>query len=500
MSLITTSAQMKEIENRAVDEYSLTYLLMMESAGEAVYNEIEKRYGNVAGKSFLVLCGSGNNGGDGLVTARHLHYNRAVVKVYLPSGEQNLNENCKRIVSRLPKGSFTTDISGDELDGYDFIIDAIYGTGFHGTLDDSLNNIFAKANLSNAVKIAVDLVSGTVCDSGQTGGNCIKCDITVTFCLPKLCHFLFPAAAYKGELVICDIGIPEKAVLAQNIKTEIVTSGHVDKVMPKRSRNTHKGDYGKLLSICGSKYMTGAAALSSSGALKSGVGILNLMVPDEILSIMQTKLTEPVFDSFDGLNIEEKLVPAVGKNDAVLFGCGCGESDTTLKILKMLLISKLPIVLDADALNIAAKNKISFNRKPKTVITPHTIEFSRLSGLSPEQIESDRINAAARYSEKENVITVLKGAYTIIAEPFGRVFINPFGNAGMATGGSGDVLSGIIASFIAQGIDAFDAAVLGVYFHSLAGDAAALKISQYGMTPTDLLNELPLLFKKYDGA
>lgn len=496
---IVTAAQMKSIEKRAAEHFQISEATMMENAGEALFNEIEKRFDSLYEKRVLVLCGSGNNGGDGLVAARYLINRRALVKVLMVNGT-HLNDICKKMLDRLPQGIIETELPDEQLDSFDLVIDAVYGTGFHGTLHSDLSALFQKLNKTTAFKIAVDLVSGSVCDSGQTGGTLLHCELTVTFALPKLCHFLFPAAGYRGELIVCDIGIPAAAIEEDQIKTEYTSEQLTKTFLPKRKRDSHKGDYGKLLCICGSRYMTGAAALSTEAAVRSGAGIVQLMVPDEILDILQIKLTEPVFASYNQGSVQGNLMRALEKKDAVLFGCGCSDNNTTLYILKELLLSSLPLVLDADALNLASNHKIPLKRSEPVIVTPHVMEFSRLTGLSIDEIESDRIKVAASYSAKENVITVLKGAYTIIAEPFGRVFLNPYGNAGMAKGGSGDVLAGVIASFLAQGIEPFTAAIAGVYLHSKAGDNAAEKLSQYGMIPSDILNELPLLLKNFDGA
>ncbi len=492
---IASKEQMLEIEKRAMQKTNTPVSYLMENAGSAICDASEKTAGGVLGKSIIILCGNGKNGGDGFTAARKLYNKGAFVKALMLCEYEKLSEITKIMCDKLPKGIAVNEITAQQILGADIIIDAVFGTGYHGNLDNRYEELFSIVNSSKAIKIAVDIPSSIECNTGVVCGKCIKCDYTVTFTLPKPCHYLFPGANYCGKIIVADISITDDVIEAQKLDMFLSDMSDIAQKIPSRYRDSHKGSYGRLLEICGSKYMTGAAYFCASSALKSGVGLLNMLLPEEILPIMQTKLSEPVFCSYKENNVKEKLEEQLEKSNACVFGCGSGVSKISLDILKLLLESDKPLVLDADALNTAAQNNISLKRSRAAVITPHIAEFSRLTGLSIEEIEKDKIKAVRDFCQKENVITVLKGAYTIIAEPFGRVYINSLGNAGMAKGGSGDVLAGIIASLLAQGADEFDSALCGVYIHSASGDSAAEKLSQYSMTPTDIINELPLIFK-----
>ncbi|MBE6903526.1 MAG: NAD(P)H-hydrate dehydratase [Ruminococcaceae bacterium] len=492
---IATKEQMLEIEKKAIEKANTSVSYLMESAGNAICREVENAVGNVSGKKIIILCGNGKNGGDGFSAARQLFYKGAYTKALFFGEAENLPEVTKSVYERLPKDVAAKEISYRHIEEADIIIDAVFGTGFHGALERAFEELFAAVNNSKAVKFAVDIPSGIECNTGVLGGKCIKCDYTITFALPKPCHYLFPAADYCGKIIVADISIPQEIIDLQKLDIFLSDMPDIVERIPSRKRNTHKGDYGRLLEICGSEYMTGAAYFCANGALKSGVGLLNMLLPEKILPVMQIKVSEAVFSSYTNENIKEKLEQQLEKSNACVFGCGSGQAKTSLEILEYLLKSDIPLVLDADALNVASLNKISLKRSKATVITPHMAEFSRLTGLSIEEIEKDKIGIVREFCQKENVITVLKGAYTIIAEPNGQVCINYLGNSGMAKGGSGDVLAGIIASLLAQGLDGFDSALCAAYIHSAAGDSAAQKLSQYSMTPTDIINELPLIFK-----
>lgn len=506
---LVSSAQMRAIDDYAISDMGISSLTLMENAGNAVFEEIVKKTGNVESKKCIVLCGTGNNGGDGFVISRLLSENGAAVTAILMGSKDNLKTDAFNEYNKLTDKNiiefFAKDNKIKEVDfDCDIIVDAVYGTGFNGELSLELSEFFSFINNINAFKVAVDLPSGVNCDNGQVSGECIKADMTVTFCLPKLCHFIYPAADYCGRIIVKDIGIPQKAVASQDIKAFLITDTYIDANLTKRRKNSHKGTYGKVLAVCGSKNMTGAAYFAASSAIKTGAGLVTLCVPDSILKVMQVKLNEPIFlsypDCYDKDFTDNLLDEALNKNDVCLFGCGSGVNYISEMILEKLLTSEKPLVLDADALNILSKNPQLFdNIKIETVLTPHLAEFSRLSGLSIDEINSDKISAVLGFSNKYNVITVLKGAYTIIAVPDGRIYINTTGNPGLSKGGSGDVLSGMIASFIAQKLNPLAAAICAVFLHGKAADIAAKRISEYGMTPTDLLTELPLLFNKYNG-
>ncbi|MCK9479908.1 MAG: NAD(P)H-hydrate dehydratase [Firmicutes bacterium] len=494
---IATAAQMKKIDELTINDYGIPGIALMENAGRAV-----AEHSATHGKSFCVVCGKGNNGGDGFVAARHLHNSGATVTILLMCDPEELSGNAFINFSAAKKIGIKIKNGFDEADlaGCDVVIDALLGIGAVGAPRGKVKSAIDAINRSGKYVISVDIPSGMNPDSGVVEGGCVRANSTLTFGLFKWGLLLYPAAEYAGEVTLCNISFAEPAIQRQNI-TAFVTE---NACLTKRFKNSHKGTYGKVFAICGSINYTGAAYLSSLAALKSGCGVVTLGAADCISDIMACKLNEAIIIPLKSSNgmLSYGCIDALGKElkkaDAILCGCGLGRSDDLEKIVSHIIeTSQAPLILDADGINAIADNKSILKRKKcKLAITPHIGEMSRLTGISPLEIQNNAVAVAKNFACEYNVITVLKGANSIVALPNGDIHLNTGGNSGMATAGSGDVLAGIIASFAAQGLALSQAAISGVYIHALSGDCAAEQFGQHGMLASDILNSIPFTLKK----
>jgi len=504
---VLNCAQSRALEKSAV-EAGIGYLQLMENAGASAVRFLSKKF-NLAQKHVVVLCGKGNNGGDGYVAARYLSELGALVVAVLVEGPP-ATDISKIMYSRMSSASVKALNYDDNMDAIlpvlttaDYIIDAIYGTGFHGAVSQKLSPVFNAVKQTSAVLVSLDMPSGANCDSGAVEGNCIRADYTITFSTLKYGHFIQPAQNFCGQVVVAPIGIDAKLIAGQDSVLTVTEPDEVKAMFNPRNPESNKGDYGRLLCVCGSEGMAGAAVMSARAAIRCGAGIVNVALPRSIYGIVASHAVEPVFTLLDLCNNGEleptsntALLTALSKASACLIGCGLGKSEAaTAMLFDMLANARIPLIIDADGINILAEN---INRL-KTVIvpvvlTPHPGEMARLMKTTVQDVQSHRLEYARRFAMEYNVILVLKGAGTVIAEPNGMLHLNMTGNAGMAKGGSGDVLAGMVASFIAQGIEPAKAAAGAVYFHGAAGDRCAKEFSQCAMLPTDIIDMLPKLF------
>ena len=501
MLKILTAAEIRGLEECAV-ESGVSMEKLMENAGTACAEFIlEKK--DVEGKKAVILCGKGNNGGDGFVIARVLAKAGAAVTVVLMQGapatelsKQAYDKLHRGISIILPKDAF------EAVDQADLIVDAVFGFGFTGRLPHYMNKLFETANSAKAMRVAVDIPSGAVCDTGAVEGVCFRADWTVTFTAMKPASVVYPAAAYCGRTVVRQVGIrPEHLEMLPAVMHTV----RMKSLMPlfsKRDPEGHKGDYGRLLMICGSIGMAGACIMAAKAALRSGVGLLNVAVPHALYPILAPALPEAVFTLYDtDESMEQRIGEVLALADACVVGCGLGTAPYAKRLVHTVLKqASCPLVLDADALNILseAPEKLLEAKKP-VIITPHPGEMSRLTGKKVWEIREDRIGTAKYFASKYKVYTVLKGAGTVTASPDGEVRINTTGNPGMAKGGSGDVLAGMVGSLLAQGKEAFTAAFAAVCLHGAAGDRCADRLSQHAMLPTDLIEALPAVFRELEG-
>jgi NAD(P)H-hydrate epimerase len=382
-------------------------------------------------------------------------------------------------------------------------VDAIFGTGLSKDIKGSLAQTIDLLNASGVPVISVDIPSGVSSDNGKVMGTAVSAKATVTFGAPKRGHFLHPGAEYAGELFVEDIGFPEE--FFNDIKCNLLEREEMAALLPSRPRYSHKGQYGHVLIVAGSRGKTGAAFMAAKACLMSGAGLVTLGVPESLMEVFQTRVTEemclPLPDSGDGTLSSKAIDPIMGflenSADALAIGPGIGVSNETKALVQKLAATvKVPTIMDADALNCLDK-KPGAPKKAKAplVLTPHPGEFAHMSGLKIEDVETNRIEAAIAFSRKSGAILVLKGVPTVVAEPDGEIFINTTGNPSMAKAGTGDVLTGMVASFIGQGLSPLDAARLGVYVHGMAGDLAASEFGLHSVLASDIIGAIPEAFK-----
>jgi len=512
---ILTAGQMRQIEDECA-KIGLTTDVLMENAGKAVAEEIKNILGNVERKRILVLIGPGNNGGDGLVAARHLHDSGAEVTVYLCAQRLEDDANLRLVKER---GIICVDAAEDEglnkldevLSSANAVVDALLGTGptrpFRGLLLTVLDKVGrAKKKRPKLRLIAVDLPSGLNADNGSVDPATLHVDNTITLGFSKPGLLRFPGAARTGKISVVDIGIP--SYMAEDITTEYISSEWASSVLPERPIDANKGTFGRVLVIGGSSNYIGAPYLACSGAIRVGAGLVTLATASSLQPILASKLTEvtylPLPESRPGTISSEaaKLIhQQLDQYNVVVLGCGLGQSQSAISLVRsMLLKSKavLPaLVLDADALNILAQIPKWWQQLTiDAILTPHPGEMARLANMTVDGVQSDRSGIARKMADQWHKTIVLKGAYTIIVAPQGQSKISPIANPGLASAGTGDVLTGVIAGLAAQGLSLFDAAACGVYLHAQAGEMVKDKLGDAGMIATDLLPALPLVIKQ----
>ncbi len=509
---VVTAGQMQHIDRKTIDEYGVSSSVLMERAGLAVAQKIR---GLFERKKIIVICGGGNNGGDGIVAARNLFGWGWNVKVILLSRESKMSGDCRAQYMTAKKMKvpmeFRSDISRADLHSA-LVIDAIFGTGINKPLAHPVSDIVSFLNRSEAPVLSVDIPSGISADDGGIMGSAVRADYTVTFGLPKIGHFFHPGAEYAGKLFVEDIGFPQRLLTSESLNIQTIERRDASLLIPERPANSHKNDYGHVLIVAGSTGRTGAALMAAKACLRSGAGLVTLGVPESLSSVFQSRVTEemilPLPDKGDGtLSFEaaEVILKFIsGRADVLAIGPGIGVSaDTKRMIPELIAGSVVPMVIDADGINsISGNARIVENAKSPVILTPHVGEMARLlrrndsdSSVDRAAIETDRVSAALSFSKKTGTYLVLKGAPTVITEPGGKVFINTTGNPGMATAGSGDVLTGIIAAFLGQQSNPLDASILGTYLHGLAGDSTASEEGMHAMIATDIIAHLPNAFK-----
>ncbi len=475
MSVLTANS-VRKAEKRAVDSGIFSYSELMKIAGESVAREIANRY-DIKDKKIAVVCGRGNNGGDGFVCAKALS-EYAKVTLVLPFGEPE-TPDAKKYFSLCSNLPIVKELSCE----YDFIIDAIFGIGLNREITDDYKRTIEKINSSSAIRIAIDVPSGVECDTGDILPLCVNADLTVTFIAYKPCHLLPPASNYCGEVCLVDIGVNDFSADYKIIKPPKIE---------KRQKNAHKGNFGTGVVIAGSYGMCGAAVLAAKGALRNGIGILKAVINEKIYTPFTVSVPEAVCLSIENFSDNEKLPQFIENANALLIGCGMGNNSCTERAVNFVLQNaKCPLVIDADGINVIASHiNILREFSSPIIITPHPGEMARIFGISAAEVEKNRIYYATRLVKEVGITVVLKGANTIVATKSGEVYFNITGNPGMATGGSGDVLGGIILSLLARGFSPEDAAQGGVYLHGAAGDKAKEIYGEEGLLPSDIINNL----------
>ncbi|HEX9859693.1 MAG TPA: NAD(P)H-hydrate dehydratase [Nitrospirota bacterium] len=501
---LATASEMRELDRQAMEEYGIPGVVLMENAGRAVAGEMLHAWGSVTGKKYPVFCGKGNNGGDGLVIARHLHNRGAIVTIWLFSDEMKGDAGINLEIARNMGLDIRTISSGlnDETGAVrhaDCVIDAIFGTGLASDVDKPFSNVIEMINANARRVLAVDIPSGVDSDRGHIMGAAVNADMTVTLGLPKRGLYLYPGAQMAGDVRVADISIPGKAVDAAPIKAGLLTAGEVRHLLPGRKPESHKGTYGHLFILAGSVGKTGAAVLAARAALRSGAGLVTVGVPESLNDVFEEKLTEvmtvPLPETSERTlapKALDRILSEMGGKTALAIGPGMSTNrDTATLVAELLPKVKIPLLIDADGLNILSMDDGPLRHiNVPAVLTPHPGEMGRLLGVLAREVQSDRPAAALDLAREYGATVVLKGARTLIGLSDGRFFINPTGNPGMATAGTGDVLTGVIGSFMAQGLDVPEAAALGVYVHGLAGDIAAREKGMAGLIAGDIVDAL----------
>jgi len=509
---ILTAMQTRQMDQECI-KAGTPISVLMENAGKAVAEETAKSLGDIRKQSILCLIGAGNNGGDGLVAARYLQERGAAVSVYLCSERPTDDENLKLV---REKTITCIEAAGDEkLEKFDSllasstcVIDALLGTGKMRPLQGVYKEVLQKINEAKQSRktyiVAIDLPSGMDADTGAVDEACPYADMTVTLAFPKIGLFNFPGAARVGDLKIVDIGIPES--LADGIPVELMTREWARAVLPERPLNANKGTFGKVLVVAGSVNYVGAAYLACSGAMRVGAGLVTLATAASLQPILASKLTEttylPLPEAEPGVisaAAADIITEHCGEYDVLLLGCGLGQNPSTAEFVISLLSEKNlpPMVLDADALNILAKTPDWWQQVPvNAILTPHPGEMSRLCGLSIDEIQADRTGTARKFAAEWNKTIVLKGGYTIVTSPDGYCRVSPYAHPGVATAGSGDVLSGVIAGMVAQGLSLSNAAGLGVRVGGEASEIVSNLLGDAGIIASDLLMALPVAIKQ----
>jgi len=497
MIKILTVDQIRAWDNFTIEEKSISSIDLMESAAQAFVDEILKKL--KIGTQLDVVCGPGNNGGDGFAIARILTEKGFNVNCFLIDFGAKLSDDCHENyirVQKLGRATIVKDTKSLKLTG-DVVIDALLGSGLNRPASGLAAEVIQLINQYKSKKVSVDVPSGLFADDIDLSGEVIKADWTITFQVPKLSFLIPESGFYVGEWTAVDIGLTPDFL--QTIITEhyLLELGDIDINLFRRSKYGHKGNYGKVLIVAGSLGKMGAAYFSSKAALKAGSGLVTAHIPKVGYTAMQSLLPEAMAILDQNENCITRLTTLEGF-DVVGVGPGLGQDTRTVAMLKDLLTSfDKPIVIDADALNLIASNKHLIELIPKgSVLTPHVGEFNRLFGEKDHGLE--RIECIKAFAVERQVIVILKGAHTVIASPDGKLYFNSTGNAGMATGGCGDVLTGIISAFLGQGMDCVTAARNAVYIHGLAGDLAENKVGKTSLMASDLLCALSKSFSNVE--
>lgn len=505
---LLTAAAMRELDRRTIEETGLPGAVLMENAGRGAAGIIMARFAELFPGPVAVFCGRGNNGGDGFVVARHLREAGWTVEVFLlaeradVTGDAALMLKCfaasgGEVTAVADPRQVTALASGR---AYALCVDAIFGTGLGRKPEGLAAAAVDWLNCQPAPVVALDLPTGVDADTGRIPGRAVKASLTVTFAFPKVGLYSYPGAACAGEVISVPIGIPGVIAGSAPDKVLLVDAGEARTRLPRRPLDGHKGTFGHLLAVAGSPGKSGAAALTATAGLRGGAGLVTLGCPGAVQAAVAAQVPEvmtAVLEEESGA-LCAAAAPALAAlcagKQALAVGPGLGTADGTGDLVRQLLAgSELPAVVDADALNHLAGHLdvLAARAGRATILTPHPGEMARLCGRDTAEIQADRLRIARDFARTHGVVLVLKGARTLTAVPDGRVFINATGNAGMASGGMGDVLTGLIGALLAQGLPAEDAAVLGTYLHGLAGDRLAARMGCAGLLAGDLLTELP---------
>jgi ADP-dependent NAD(P)H-hydrate dehydratase / NAD(P)H-hydrate epimerase len=502
---VLTAAQMREADRRTIEEIGIPSLVLMENAGRQVVAVMESSFDDLAARRVAILCGRGNNGGDGLVVARTLRQRGVEVSVFLVGRLAEVHGDARTNLESLGRlGLPVVEIAGEqewelhasEVASHDLVVDALFGTGLRSPLSGLLETIVEDVNSSSVPVVSIDLPSGLSADTPEIIGPCVQAAVTVTLGAPKLPLVLPPARRMAGNLAVADIGIPRDVIDAlEGPDLRLATADDVRALVPTREADANKGSFGHVLVVAGSRGKTGAAHLAASGALRSGAGLVTVATPRSCQPVVACLgadyMTEGLDETTAGTVAASALDTVLALPGSVIAagpGLGGGEGVAAL-VTGLVERARVPLVLDADALNVFAADpgRLAAREGQVIVVTPHPGEMGRLVGMTAAEVQAHRLETARTLATTHGLFVVLKGHRTVIATPDGRAYINTTGNPGMATGGTGDVLTGMIAAWLAQLGDAETACLLAVYLHGAAGDLAADDEGQVSMTAGDLV-------------
>jgi len=505
---LVTAAQMRSIDRRAIEDFGVPGLLLMENAGRAVVEAMERFFGGLSGRRYAVVCGRGNNGGDGLVVARLLHAGELPVLCVLLARADALQGDAAVNLERARQAGVEIHAAADpaafaplkwRLSQCDVVVDAILGTGLAREVSGLAREaVEFLGNLDRPV-VSVDIPSGLSADTGKVQGVALTAALTVTFGCPKVGHVLFPGAGLTGKLEVADIGLPPAAILAENVPGHLINAAAARSLLRPRPAEAHKGTFGHLLVVAGSVGKTGAAAMCAQAAARSGVGMVTAAVPEALNPILEVKLTEAMTEPLPGKPEAalERINSLLHRTQALAVGPGWATDDDSARVVcELVRKSPRPMVIDAGGLICLANDlsALSSAAAPR-VVTPHPGEMAVLTGTSVPDVQADRVGCACRFAAEHLCTVVLKGARTVIAALGGRYWINSSGSVALASAGMGDVLTGLIGGLLAQGYGPLEAAQLATYWHGLAGELAARRIGEVGVLATDVIDSLPAAWR-----
>jgi len=496
---ILTSEQMRNIDRRATERFGIPSIVLMENAAIAVVDAIFEHYPDA--DRVAIVCGTGQNGGDGFAIARHLE-NRGVAPVIVIAGDRARIKGdaatnlliCERLAIPIYDLTASDDVETAlaHIADADLIVDAILGTGLERAPDGVRADVIRGIAELRIPVVAVDLPSGANASSPEPFDPCVQAEVTVTFAAPKVCHIFAPASLYCGEVIVADISIPEIAVDDENVALALITPRDVLPHVGPRLAPTHKGTYGHVAIVAGSPGRSGAAVMCARGAIRGGAGLVSVMTDAETAKLVHAGSIESM--TYSGSDLQAFLA----NKSAALVGPGLADDEAAYETTRAIVNAiELPLIVDASGLNAFAGRAGELNpRALPRVITPHPGELARLLGTTAHEVNADRLRAAREAARVTNCVVVLKGYQSLVAEPDGHVYVNPTGNAGMATGGMGDVLSGLIAALLARDTNPLDAACTAVYLHGLAGDLLREEMGDTGLAAMDVAEKIPAAIQR----
>lgn len=509
---VVTADEMREIDRRAIEEFGVPGVVLMENAGRGAADVVEALVREMDAARVLVIAGKGNNGGDGHVVARHL-VNRGIDceilligRIKDVKGDAGINlDTAIKMGIEVSEESSDIAVVENHIALADIVVDGLLGTGLAKEVSGFYLEVIDAINASELPVVSLDVPSGLDATTGRPLGLAVEADVTVTFCLPKAGTVIHPGADYVGQLEVADIGAPYELLENRGKKTSLILKSHIEEIILPREADSHKGTYGHLLVIAGSAGKSGAAVMAGKSAMRSGAGLVTVAAPSSINNILETNLTEVMTEplaeldgGFLGTSAVKKGLSLLEVKSALVLGPGLSRQEETGNFVRAIMEKfAVPAVLDADALwHLSAYTGLIKNSSAPLILTPHPGEMATLLGISSKEVQQDRLNIARAFAGKFGCYLVLKGARTLVATPEEDLYINMTGNPGMATAGTGDVLVGIIGSLLAQGYSALESALAGVYIHGEAGDRVAEEKGEVGLIATDIIERLPEVFKE----